>query len=91
MAFNSNKNKSAPAPANNDSWKAQGFINISLKTKDGGTRKLGAIALHENNVNENQLLEWLKADPANLEKMIDRMTFEFRTSEVVEDKMFDLS
>lgn len=60
MAFNKNSNNgSNAATGNNDSWKAQGFLNLYLPSKDGGRRKLGAIALHDNKKSEKQLMDWL--------------------------------
>ena len=48
MAFStSNTARNNQASDNNESWKAQGFLNLYLPGKDGSKRKLGAIPLKE--------------------------------------------
>lgn len=91
MSFKFN-NASAPATAAQDeSWKAQGFINIYLPTKGGGERKLGTIALHEKKPAEKQLIDWLKADEKNIQTLVGKLMFNFNTAEPKEGSEFDLS
>lgn len=71
--------------------KAAAFINISLPGKKAGThRKLGAIPLKLSNVNEAHLMEWLKADPANVAKLVSKLIVDFKMVET-EGTGFDLS
>lgn len=93
MAFNRNgNNNSAPAAANttNDDWKAQGFINFYLPAKDGSRRKLGAIPLKESKPQEKILLDWLEADPKNVEALLAKLIVEYRPAEAPESSGFDL-
>lgn len=71
--------------------KAAAFINISLPGEKAGThRKLGAIPLKLSNVNETRLMEWLKADPANVAKLVSKLIVDFKMVET-EGTGFDLS
>ena len=64
--------------AQNDSWKAQGFLNFYLPSKDGSTRKLGAIPLRSSKPAEMTLLEWLKEDPTRAENILLKLSIDFR-------------
>lgn len=86
MAFNPNAQAAMANVANmfgaqqqqDDSWKAQGFLNIYLPTTQGGRRKIGTIYLHENKQMEKQLIERLKADPeAVIEALLGKIEMEF--------------
>lgn len=79
MAFN----RQAQQQQNNQAeWKAQGFINLYLPTKDGSRVKLGAIPLKDSRNNEKTLLEWLNKDPeANAAKLLAKLEIEFRSAE----------
>ena len=91
MAFNPNrKNSNTAASTDNDSWKAQGFINIFLPSKAGGRRKLGSIALKESNDNQKLLLDWLNADEGNAAKLAAAMIVEFQSATPDEGTSFDL-
>lgn len=87
MAFSSNNAQQSPT---NDSWKAQGFINLYLPSKDGGRVKLGVIPLKEANAREKVLLDWLIADPTNASKILEKLIMEFRTAEPKAGSGFDL-
>ena len=84
MAFRTNTaaaqtNSAAPA---NDSWKASGFVNLYLPSTDGGKRKkFGAIALRDSKPAEAALIQWLKADPANVAKLLSKMEIDFQSVE----------
>jgi len=57
MAFNqSNAQRTETTQANSDSWKAQGFLNLYLPSKNGQRKKLGAIPLKESKHSEKHLL-----------------------------------
>lgn len=74
MAFqNRNSNNNGNSDAD---WKADGFINFYLPTADGRA-KVGAIALRKSRDKEAQLLEWLNADPANVQKLLKKLVIEF--------------
>lgn len=88
MAFNT---ASAPAATNsNDSWKAQGFLNFYLPSKDGGRRKLGAIPLKESKVNEKTLLAWLNEDPTRVQVLLNKIELEYQPAQQAEGTGFDL-
>lgn len=92
MAFNPANVTSAtatPAPVN-DSWKAQAFLNFYLPRQDGSRAKLGAIGLKMAKPNEKTLIEWLNADPANIQKLVNKLEVEFKSVEPTEGSGFDL-
>jgi len=60
--------------------KASGFINISLPTKGGSTRKLDAIRLRDSVPAEKALREWLEADAGNIEKLKEVMLLDYRNA-----------
>ena len=80
MAFN----KSSAAAASTTvavpgNWeKAQGFINIYLPRKDGSQMKLGALALRISKNEEKQVLDYLASSEENIQKLANRLVFEFR-------------
>ena len=76
--------------SNDQSWKADGFLNFYLPRKDGAKRKLGTISLHLSKENEAMLIEWLKADENNIHKLKDKLQLEFNTAELKADAAFDL-
>lgn len=80
MAFvNRNQAVNNNNQGNNDQWKAKGFLNISIAAKNGGKKKLVGVPLRDGvgYDNERQLLEWLQADPANIEKLAAKLVIEF--------------
>lgn len=94
MAFNTKSNTPAntntAGAGNNDSWKAQGFINLYLPTKDGKRRKLGAIPLRESSTTEAPLLAWLNADPSRVKSIMAQLVMEFQSAEPAEGTAFAL-
>lgn len=90
MAFNTNTN-TASAPSN-DSWKAQGFLNLYLPSKDGkgGRRKLGAIPLKEAKPAEKQLMEWLNEDPARVSVIMSKLVIEYQSAAGADTAGFDI-
>ena len=89
MAFAAN---TAPAPsaAVSNFEKAAGFINIMLPSKDGRRRKIGSIPLRASKANEKQLVEFLEADPANIETMIAKLIIEYQTATIDPSHALDL-
>jgi hypothetical protein len=63
MAY-SNKNVSnmPSAPASDDSWKAQGFVNFSLELPNGKTKKLAAAKLYESDLFDAKLIARLQEE-----------------------------
>jgi hypothetical protein len=84
MGFNRNvstRGRVANFPGNNDkddSWKATGFLNISVPLKDGTEQKLVGIPLHATKVLDAKILSLLENDPDGLEKLVGRLTFNYR-------------
>ena len=83
---------SAPAIAVPGNWeRAKGFLNIYLPSKDGKRRKVGAIALRESKLIENQILTFLEADEGNLEKLVGKLIFEYQSAAANEGTKLDLA
>lgn len=74
-----------------ESWKAQGFINIYVPTKGGGKRKLGTIPLKESKPAEKALIDFLKANEKNAAILLSKMELNFQTAEHNESSDFDLT
>lgn len=88
MAFQSN---TARAPKEqNDSWKAQGFLNLYLPSKNGDRRKLGAIPLKDAKPAEQSLRAWLEADEKNIQTLINKLEVEYQPATPAEGSGFDL-
>lgn len=87
MAFNTNTQQSTPA---NDSWKAQGFVNMYITSKDGKKKKFGAVPLKDSKPNEKALREFLEAAPANITKLAAKVIFEYQSAVPAEGSNFDL-
>ena len=82
MAFRTNTAAAQTTNTNQESWKADGFVNLYLPSTDGGKRKkLGAIPLRSSKPSEAALLEWLKKDPANAEKLLSKLQLDFQSVE----------
>lgn len=90
MAFNPATAASNNNNAQNESWKAQGFINLYLPSADGKRRKLGAIPLKQSKPSEKKLLEWLNEDPSRVEKIMSKLIMEYQSAEPAETSGFDL-
>lgn len=87
MAFMPNNQSANSSAATNESWKAQGFINLYLPTANG-RKKLGAIPLKDSKQNERALLEWLNADEANINKLAEKLIVEYQSAAVTEGNAF---
>jgi hypothetical protein len=90
MAFASNAVQSAPSNTSNENWKAQGFLNFYLPSKNGQRRKLGAIPLKETKVNEKQLLAWLNEDPSRVAQILSKLELEYQSAAANDEHAFDL-
>lgn len=90
MGFDSNAQRSNRNQGQEASWKAAGFLNLYLPSRDGKRTKLGAIALRKSNARENQLFEALTKNPELVEAIIEKLEIEFRAAEQSEGSGFDL-
>lgn len=95
MAFNQNAQRNNSRDNSNgggeqQSWKAQGFINIYLPSKDGKRRKLAGIPLKDDKVNEKTLRAWLEESPENVDTLLAKMIVEYQPAAQAEGTGFDL-
>lgn len=79
MAFNNNNAARATAPRNNDeSWKAEGFLNIYIPRKNGTRMKLVGAPLRMNNPSQKALYDYLMANPdVAIQTLMAKMIVEF--------------
>ncbi len=75
---------------NNDNWKADGFLNLYLPSKQGGRRKLGAIPLKSGKASEKQLIEWLAEDPTRVGKILSQLEMEYQSATPTDSSGFAL-
>ena len=90
MAFNTNTAAPAQSSTNNESWKAQGFLNFYLPAKNGQRRKLGAIPLKESKANEKRLLAWLNEDPSRVTQILAKLEIEYQSADSNDEHAFAL-
>lgn len=90
MAFQSSS--AAVTSTQNENWKAQGFLNLYLPSKDGkgGRRKLGAIPLKDSKPAEKQLLAWLNEDPTRVSIIMSKLVMEYQSASAGDAAAFDL-
>ena len=90
MAFTSPTARNSNAPAN-DNWKAQGFLNLYLPTKEGKRRKLGTIPLRDTKDAEKTLRTWIEKDPEAAAKvLLSKLIVEYQSAEASDGAAFDL-
>ena len=70
------------APAQNDRWKVDAFVNLYFPTRDGSRVKLGAISLSVDKPTQKQLLDFI-ADGGDeaLEQLKDRLIMDFKRAD----------
>ena len=90
MAFATSSAAPAQPSTNNESWKAQGFLNFYLPAKNGQRRKLGAIPLKESKANEKQLLAWLNEDPSRVTQILAKLELEYQSAAPNDEHAFAL-
>ena len=92
MAFRpstARSNTRAAAPAqDNDDWKADAFINFYIPRATGTKGKIGAIALKKGNEHFAKLIEFLLADPKNVETFKSQMIIEVQSAAPVAGNEF---
>ena len=90
MAFATSSAAPAQPSTNNESWKAQGFLNFYLPAKNGQRRKLGAIPLKESKANEKRLLAWLNEDPSRVTQILAKLEIEYQSAASNDEHAFAL-
>ena len=90
MSFKPNAVQAANPNNNNETWKAQGFLNLYLPSKTGQRRKLGAIPLKESRSSEKQLLAWLNEDPSRVAQILAKLEIEYQSALPADTAGFDL-
>lgn len=90
MAFNTAAVTASTSNTQNDSWKAQGFLNFYLPSQDGKRKKLGAIGLKMSKPNEKSLLEWLNEDPSRAQVILSKLVIEYQSAQPADGTGFDL-
>lgn len=91
MSFNqSNAQRNDQAQAN-ETWKAQGFLNFYLPSKNGQRKKLGAIPLKESKHSEKALLAWLNEDPSRVGQILAKLEVEYQSATPADASGFDLN
>jgi hypothetical protein len=82
MAFDRNGSAPGSTNANDEKWKAAGFVNIYLPQPDGTRRKVGAIALKKANVFEAAVAKRLaEGGEAVLEAFANAIEISFNVAE----------
>jgi len=92
MAFQTAASGSSSSNVANDSWKADGFINLYLPSANGAKRrKLGAIPLKGSKPSEKELLAYLNEDPTRVANILSKLVMEYQSVTPAEGTGFDLS
>ena len=73
-----------------DDWKSDWFINLFLPNKDGGRKKVGSIGLKLSKPDQKNLIEYLTADEANVEKFLSKLTASVAAADGSSSSSFDL-
>lgn len=79
--------------AQNDSWKADAFINLYLPRRDKSRAKLGSISLKLSRHTDAQLIEHLTTAPdlaTALEQLKDRIVIDFNMADGSDSSELDL-
>lgn len=77
MAFQFNAPASNNNAAQNENWKATGFLNIWVRRTDGSRYKIGAVALREQRVQEKALIDRLSKEDG-VEALMAAMEVDFQ-------------
>jgi hypothetical protein len=92
MGFKRNNVMNFGKTEQDDSWKAQGFINFYMPTQGGGRRKLISVPLKQSKPAEAALLHALCEDPeTTLQALMNKLEVDFQLAEGSEASHFDLS
>jgi len=80
MAFNTGVKRNETTNQQNDSWKAQAFVNLYVPTPEGGKRKIGSIALKDSKPFEAALIKRLQEE-GGLEALKDALIVDFQMAD----------
>ena len=80
MAFNTGVKRNDTTNQQNDSWKAQAFVNLYVPTPEGGKRKIGSIALKDSKPFEAALIKRLQEE-GGLEALKDALIVDFQMAD----------
>ena len=80
MAFNTGVKRNDTTNQQNDSWKAQAFVNLYVPTPEGGRRKIGSIALKDSKTFEAALIKRLQEE-GGLEALKDALIVDFQMAD----------
>lgn len=82
MAFNTGvaRNQNTNTNQQNDSWKAQAFVNLYVPTPEGGKRKIGSIALKDSKPYEAALIKRLQEE-GGLDALKDALIVDFQMAD----------
>lgn len=80
MAFKNTSAARNQQSEQNESWKAQAFINVYVATGEGNRRKLVGIPLKESKAFERMLIERLKEE-GGIEAFAENVSFTFELAD----------
>jgi hypothetical protein len=89
MAGIINRSAKKKAVDQDQDWKAQGFINITIPGKNGPV-KLGSIALKDSKPLDAMIIETLKKSPEKITELINKMQFSFNAVNEVDASDFEI-
>lgn len=94
MGYNKDQNASGSNGSNGSDAtpkkKALGYINIYLPTRNGEQRKVGAIALFNDDPRHVELNNFLEASVENQQKFSDKLIIGYNSTTPVAGSEFDL-
>lgn len=91
MAFNrtnTQRNDNNDDAQSNDSWKAAGFINVTLTLPGQSPVQLPSMALKKDKF--ANLIAYLEKDPSRVEKLLPHITINYKSAQPAA-KVFDFS
>lgn len=78
MAFNNNAARATNNRSNDESWKAEAFLNIYIPRKNGTRMKLVGAPLRLNNPSQKALYDYITENPeAAIQTILSKMIVEF--------------
>lgn len=81
MALNLNNNTAAPTNAQNEAWKADGYINFNFQLEDGSSFKIDALALKASRSKAmEKLVAFLDQNPDKVDQVINRCVVTYRSA-----------
>lgn len=92
MAFDRG-NRGSSSNQQDDSWRAQGFLNASITLADGTTEKIDALKLFSSKGTQAKILAWLEKNPEKVGEFMAKKivwTFNPATPKARSDVNFDL-